>query len=141
MPYPPGERLVTREVVQRAMTVSSQMVVRRLFLAAYDELKQRLTRRLGSADQAADALHETFLRLEKAALAGPIQNPNAYFFRAALNVATNQRIADTRRLDFLDIEELLNIPDREPDPAQTAEYRSEIDALKRALAELPARRR
>ncbi len=122
------------------MTAPSQSVLQRLFLTAYDGLKQRLTRRLGSADHASDALHETFLRLEKAAVSGPIVNPNAYFFRAALNVAANQRIAETRRLDFMDIEELLDIPDQQPDPARAAEARSEMDALKRALAELSARR-
>jgi RNA polymerase sigma-70 factor, ECF subfamily len=141
MPNPYGEGLAQWEAIERVMTVSSQTVLRRLFLAAYDDLKLRLTRRLGSADQATDALHETFLRLEKAAVAGPVLNPNAYFFRAALNVATNQRIADTRRLDFMDIEDLLDIPDQGPDPARAMEARSEIDALKRALAELSPRRR
>jgi RNA polymerase sigma-70 factor (ECF subfamily) len=116
-------------------------VLRRLFLDGYDDLKRRLTRRLGSPDHAADALHETFLRLEKAAIVGELRNPQAYFFRAALNVATNQRIADSRRLSALDIEELLDIPDQAPDAARTVEARSEMDALTRALAELPERRR
>ena len=118
-----------------------QSVLRRLFLDGYDDLKKRLTRRLGSADHAMDALHETFLRLEKAAIGGEVRNPQAYFFRAALNVAINQRIASSRRLDALDIEELLDIPDQAPDAARAVEARSEIDALKRALAELPERRR
>ncbi len=123
------------------MTGPSQSVLRRLFLTGYDDLKLRLTRRLGSADQASDALHETFLRLDRAAVAGPVRNPKAYFFRAALNVAINQRIAETRRLNSMDIQELLDIPDQAPDPARAAEARSEIEALKRALGELPARRR
>src|ERR1700743_318411 len=107
MPNPSGEGLAQWDVIERVMTGSSQTVLQRLFLAAYDDLKHRLTRRLGSADQASDALHETFPRLENEGVAGPVLNPNAYFFRAALNVATNQRIAETRRLDFMDIEELL----------------------------------
>jgi RNA polymerase sigma-70 factor (ECF subfamily) len=112
-----------------------------MFLAGYDELKLRLTRRLGSVDQATDALHETFLRLGNASVVGPVRSPNAYLFRAALNVAIDQRVAETRRLNFMDVHELLDIPDQEPDPERAAEARSEVDALKRALAELPFRRR
>jgi RNA polymerase sigma factor (sigma-70 family) len=123
------------------MTGSSQSTLRSLFLAGYDDLKHRLTRRLGSADHASDALQETFLRLDRAAVVAPVQNPQAYLFRAAMNVAINQRTAETRRLSSLEIEDLLNIPDQNPNPAQAAESRSEIDALKRALAELPVRRR
>jgi RNA polymerase sigma-70 factor (ECF subfamily) len=103
--------------------------------------QERLTRRLGSADLASEALQDTFLRLECAGEIGPVSSPRAYLLRIALNIATNRRISENRRLTVPESEALLEMPDESPDPARTAEARSEIAALKRALAELPARRR
>jgi RNA polymerase sigma-70 factor, ECF subfamily len=122
------------------MTASSRAILRQLLVADYDELKKRLTRQLGSADLAGEALQDTFLRLEGAEI-GPVRRPAAYLARMALNIATNRRISENRRLTAAETEILLQVPDDAPDPARTAEARSDIEALKRALAELPARRR
>ncbi|MEI2417935.1 hypothetical protein V8Z80_17285 [Orrella sp. JC864] len=37
--------------------------LRRYFAERYDQLKHALTRKLGSADHASDALHEAYVRL------------------------------------------------------------------------------
>jgi len=100
-----------------------------------------LTRRLGSAECAGEALQETFLRLEQGGEIGPVGNPAAYLFRMAMNIAANRRVAENRRLTVSETDKLLEIPDEAPGPFQLAESRSEIEALKRALAELPERRR
>ncbi|GGF47719.1 ECF sigma factor VreI [Aliidongia dinghuensis] len=122
------------------MAETSQATLRQLFLVGYEDLKRLLTRRLGSSDLAGEALQETYLRLERASI-GPVRSPRAYLYRTALNIATNRRLAENRHLSVSEVETLLNVADDAPDPAQVAEARSEIEALKRAVAELPARRR
>lgn len=123
------------------MVETGLATLRQLLQVGYDDLKKRLARRLGSAELAGEALQETFLRLECAANIGPVRNPKAYLFRIALNIASNHRVAEARRLTVRETEALLDIADDMPDPARIVEARSEIEALKRALAELPARRR
>ena len=47
---------------------------------------QRLTRRLGSADLAGEAIHEVFLRIERGGELGEVRNPQAYLYRMAANI-------------------------------------------------------
>jgi RNA polymerase sigma-70 factor, ECF subfamily len=123
------------------MAETSKATLHQLLLAGYDDLKRSLTRRLGSADLAGDALQETYLRLEYASAIGPVRSPRAYLYRTALNIAANRRVAESRRLTVSEVDALLEIADEAPSPALVAEARSEIEALKRAVAELPERRR
>lgn len=123
------------------MVETSRATLRHLLLAGYDDLKRRLARRLGSAELAGEALQDTFLRLECAPNIGVVRSPEAYLFRMAFNLAINRRTVENRRLSPIAIDALLGFADESPGPARTAEARSEIEALKRALAELPARRR
>jgi RNA polymerase sigma-70 factor (ECF subfamily) len=123
------------------MTESSRGTLRHLLLDGYDDLVRRLAFRLGSTDLAREAMQDTFIRLERDSEIGPVRNPRAYLLRIAFNLATNRRVAENRRLSTTEVEALIDIADETPDPARIAEARSEIDALKRALAELPDRRR
>ncbi|MGC2780772.1 MAG: RNA polymerase sigma factor [Bradyrhizobium sp.] len=113
----------------------------RALIDGYDELKRRLARRLGSTELAGEALQDTFLRLECGNDVGVVQSPRAYLFRTALNLATNRRVAESRRLTTSEIDALLEIPDDSPDPSRIAESRSEIAALGRVLLQLSARQR
>lgn len=110
-------------------------------LSDYVGLDRQLTRRFGSADFASDVLQDTFLRLEGMPEIGPVRSPKAYLFRIALNIAHDRRRAESRRLTVDEADALLQIPDDRPDAARTIEDRSEIDLLRRAIAELPERRR
>ncbi|WP_349254034.1 RNA polymerase sigma factor [Bradyrhizobium sp. CB1717] len=107
----------------------------------YEGLIRKLTRRLGSADFAHEALHETFLRLDRVTDAEPVRSPADYIFRTAINIAKDRRKAQNYRVSASEIDVLLDICDDEPDPARVVEARSEIEAFKRALAELPPRPR
>jgi RNA polymerase sigma-70 factor (ECF subfamily) len=115
--------------------------LRAALLADYTDLDQRLTRRLGSADLASDVLQETYLRLEGINEIASVRNLKAYLFRIALNVANDRRRAESRRLTVDEVDRLLDIPDDRPDAARVIEDRSEVELLKRAIAELPERRR
>lgn len=116
-------------------------VLRDLLHAEYVDLDRRLTRRLGSPDLAAEALNETYLRLEGMSQIGPVRSPRAYLFRIALNIASDRRRAEKRHLTADQVDRLLDVPDDRPDAARVVEDRSEISLLRRAIAELPERRR
>ncbi|WP_082416884.1 RNA polymerase sigma factor [Blastochloris viridis] len=120
---------------------SGSAVLRDLFLADYKELGRQLTCRLGSMDLAGDVLHETFLRLEKLGEIGPMHNPKAYLLRIALNIASDRRRAERRRLTDAEVDTLLDIADESPDPCRSVEAKSDLEALERAILELPPRRR
>jgi len=107
----------------------------------YDGLIRKLTRRLGSSDFAHEALHETFLRLERATEVEPVRSPADYIFRTAINIAKDHQKAQNYRVRSTEIDALLDLCDDGPDPARVAEARSEIEAFKRALADLPPRPR
>ncbi|KIU44863.1 MULTISPECIES: RNA polymerase sigma factor [Bradyrhizobium] len=107
----------------------------------YGGLITKLTRRLGSSDFAHEALHETFLRLDRVTEAEPVRSPNDYLFRIAINVAKDRHRAQNYRVGVSDVEAILDICDDQPDATRVVEARSEIAALKRALAELPERPR
>lgn len=122
-------------------TQSGRIVLRDLFLANYETLGRHLAWRLGSVDFASDVLHETFLRLERLGEVGQLHNPKAYLLRIALNIATDHRRAENRRLTGDEVDSLLAIADESPDPSRTVAARLELEALERAIAELPSRRR
>jgi RNA polymerase sigma-70 factor (ECF subfamily) len=107
----------------------------------YDGLIRKLTRRLGSSDFAHEALHETFLRLDRVTDVEPVRSPADYIFRTAINIAKDRQKAQNCRVSASEIDALLDVCDDGPDPARVVEARSEIEAFKRALAELPPRPR
>jgi RNA polymerase sigma-70 factor (ECF subfamily) len=115
--------------------------LRQLLVVNYESLSQRLSRRLGSSENAREALHDTYLRLEGAAEIGYVRSPQDYLFRIALNIATDRRRAEARRLSTAEIDSLFDLPDETPDAFRVVEARSELRALERAMAELPERRR
>jgi RNA polymerase sigma factor (sigma-70 family) len=115
--------------------------LRGLLVSRYQDLRNRLRRKLGSEETADDVLHETWLRVHRMADPGPVQSPVAYLLRIASNVAEDRRVANGRLLDFVEVEELLHFADDSHDPARISESRSDVQALERALEELPRRRR
>lgn len=123
------------------MTEAMRAFLRRSLLASYSDLIGRLTRRLGSPDLAAEALHETYLRLEQPGNIGEVANPESYLYRAAVNTAANMKRSDGRHLGEGEIKALLDIPDESPDPERIALARGEVEGLMQALAELPERQR
>lgn len=124
------------------MTDQALSAIRRAFLDRYDDLKARLTQRLGSAELAGDAMQDTWLRLSRAESIGIVQSPRSYLFRIALNVAIDRHRFEQRRpVSTVDLENLLEVPDDAPTPEQTVLARSDLEAFKAIVDELPARRR
>jgi RNA polymerase sigma factor (sigma-70 family) len=123
------------------MSENGLTALRRVFIDRYDELRKRLTPRLGSADLASEALQETWLRLSRLDAQTEVKSPGSYLFRTVLNVAFDQRESAKRHLTAVEVDMLLNLADDVPDPHQITQARSDLRAMKSVLAELPARRR
>jgi RNA polymerase sigma-70 factor (ECF subfamily) len=123
------------------MVEDVRIMLRQLLTAGYEDLKRKLTRRLGSADTAAEALHETYLRLDGAAEIETVRNPAGLLYRMALNVAMDGYRADARWLRHSELEALRGQSEDRLTPERIAEGRSEIAMLETALTEMPERRR
>lgn len=123
------------------MSDANRTALQQFLVVNYANLSRRLARRLGSPDAAEEALQETYLRLETAAVLSTVHNPISYLFRIAVNIAADKRRSEARRLTTDEVDVLLDIADETPDPARIVEARSELLALERALLEMPERRR
>jgi RNA polymerase sigma-70 factor (ECF subfamily) len=123
------------------VSASNRSILQAMLAADYDGLIRRLTRRFGCSDFASDTLHETFTRLDGVSDKTLVQSPKDYLFRTAINVGKNRRRAERLRASAAEIDAILDVADETPDPAQTIEARSEMDALLHALDELPSRTR
>jgi DNA-directed RNA polymerase specialized sigma24 family protein len=78
------------------MTETALAMLRRLLVDRCDELRTRLTRRLGSANIASDAMHEVWLKLARVESIGAIRSPSNYLFGIALNAARDQSLTAMR---------------------------------------------
>lgn len=123
------------------MSESGRDMLRRVFEHGYDDLRTRLVNRTGSSEIASDALHETWLRINRAAPSGPVHSPKGYIFRIAMNVVLQRWQVESRFATLSDAKMAIGIADDAPDPEQAAVARSEMDALVQAITELTPRRR
>jgi RNA polymerase sigma-70 factor, ECF subfamily len=123
------------------MVEDIRSTLRELLASTYGELKRKLTRRLGSADTAAEALHETYLRLDGAGEIEAVRNPVGLLYRMALLAAMDGYRAERRWLRRAELEGLQREAEDALTPERVAVARLEIEALEAALAEMPARRR
>jgi len=123
------------------MTEAGWAALQQRLLLRYGELKKRLTRYLGSAERAGDALHDTWLRLERGGDLARVRSPDTYLFRVAINMARDNLRSENRLVTTSDAQTLLGIADEAPDAARAAEGRSDIRALAAIMAELPPRRK
>jgi RNA polymerase sigma factor (sigma-70 family) len=123
------------------MPENSIPALRDFLVQRYENLKQRLTRQLGSAELASDALQDTWLRLESREKIEGVRNLDSFLMRMAVNVAIDHHRSNSRLLEAEEIDVLLALADPTPGPEQRAVARSEVDALGQALEALPARRR
>jgi hypothetical protein len=111
------------------MADASRDFLRRHYLLAYDELKARLTKRLGSAELARDALQDTWLRLETSPPAAPVDRPYPYLLRVALNLALRSAQRTRENLTLDDARAAIILVDESPSPAQICEARAELEML------------
>jgi RNA polymerase sigma-70 factor, ECF subfamily len=141
----PGEAECTpspSETSSTAVSESRWAALQTLFLASFDDLARRLTRRLRSAELVSEALQETYLRLERGGELAEVHQPNDFLYQIALNIARDHLRTESRRLTRSEmLEAVLETIDVGPTPERIAESRSDMAAMTRALEELSPRRR
>jgi len=123
------------------MSESTSSSLRARMVARYVELRGKLERIVGSRDDAADAMQETWLRLAAMGDTGSVNNADAYLLRMAANIATDHYRHDNVLLVRGEIAELVHVVDEAGDPERIASARSDVQALSLVLSRMPARRR
>jgi RNA polymerase sigma factor (sigma-70 family) len=111
------------------------------FMQLYPDIRERLRRRLGSADLADEALSEVYVKLRTSEKSYSVKNSAAYLFRLTLNAAFELRRSANRAALSHQIEEALDIPDPAPGAGQVAEGRQELELMAQAIDALSDRRR
>lgn len=105
-----------------------------------EALLRFLLRRVGNASLAEDLTQETGLRALGAGAAASIENPRAYLFRIASNLALDHQRHRRQGVELEDAEALGRaVPDRAPSPEAVALHRGELARLLAAVQELPPR--
>lgn len=123
------------------MVNSTRAHLKKIFVSRYTQLLKRLEYLIGSKDGAADALHETWLRLETMTEGGPVANADAYLFGVASNVVVDQFRREQRHVHEEEVDELFQMPDELADPERIVAGRRKVEAMVAILEELPPRRR
>lgn len=104
----------------------------------HQELQRFLTRRVGCPDMAEDIFQTLFLRLAGYQSGEKIDNPRAFLFRTAANLATDHLRSQERRDNLYTADARYeDFADAAPTPETIALSRQQLDILKQAVAELP----
>ena len=111
-----------------------------LLVAHYDELRGSLMRRFGSAGAASDTLHDTYVRLQRLQTVPDLDNPRAYLFRVANNIALDRLRTARREERHLVADELAQEEaSTEPSAEVVLEQKERLRLLAVAIEELPPR--
>lgn len=123
------------------MSDSVRASLKALLVARYTTLCRRLERLVGSEENAADALQETWLRLEALPEGGTPVATEAYLMRMATNVAIDQYRREKRHLNEGEVDEMFEIADELSDPERIVAARHRVEALKTVVRGLSPRQR
>lgn len=108
-----------------------------VYRTTFEDLVRFLHRKVWDADRAHDLAQETFVR----ALDHNPEKPRAWLFTVAGNLARDEARAAARRKRHLALVKSEAAARATPDPAQQLERKHEVQAVKRALAQLSERDR
>lgn len=125
MPLPVAERIMASPVTQ-------------LYIEHIGEIRRFLARRFSCVEIAAELAHEVFIRYMAAMPKSPIENPRAFLFRIAGNLAVDHARANPLKPgQWVDIADCTELASDYPTPERFAMARQELGRLRRAIDELP----
>ena len=101
------------------MVDTPRAFLRDLLTQRYEDLKRKLTWRLGSSELASDALHDTWVHLDdRADRQSEVKSPGAYLMRIAMNMAFDRVQRERRYMSDDEIDALMTeFVDPAPGPA------------------------
>lgn len=103
-----------------------------------DELLRFITRRVSCQETAFDILQNCFFRLAAYMEEKTVQNPRAFLFRVAANLATDHlRSQESRRESAFDEDAFGEFADESPSLEDVVFSQQQLAMLKQALLELP----
>ncbi|MCB4360968.1 RNA polymerase sigma factor [Quatrionicoccus australiensis] len=109
-----------------------------LYIDHIGEIRRFLTRRLSCVEVATELAQEVFVRYLLAAPQRPVDNPRAFLFRIAGNLAIDHgRANPLSAAHWVDIEECADLVSDYPSPERFAIARQEVERLRRAIDALP----
>ena len=123
------------------MSGTNRDALRRSLVLSYEDLKARLTRHLGSAELASDALQETYIRLHQGSELAPVERPGPYLLRMAVRIALRSRRGEKRTISLDEARAAFGVVDESSGPHEILTARHDLEAFRRAVAELTPRRR
>ncbi|HSJ24156.1 MAG TPA: sigma-70 family RNA polymerase sigma factor [Longimicrobiales bacterium] len=113
-----------------------------VYRTTFTDLVRYLHRKVWDADRARDLAQEAFARaLDRGPSDGAVQNPRAWLFRVATNLAHDEARAAARRRRHLTLLKDEATPSSEPDPIERMEQEAREHAARQALAQLTDRDR
>ena len=108
----------------------------------HEDLLRFFTRKLGCRDLAADCAQETYVHLARMGPSVPIQNPRAFLFRVATNLAIDYLRKSRTRGTVLSIEPPPeDAPSTAPSVEAVIEAKQRVARLESAIKELSVKRR
>lgn len=111
-----------------------------LYIEHIGEIRRFLARRLSCIEAAAELAHEVFIRYMLATPELQIENPRAFLFRIAGNMAIDHiRGNHLKPGQCVDIADCVDLASDYPSPERFAIARQELDRLRRAIEALPAK--
>lgn len=108
--------------------------------ACYEDLKAFLTRKFGCPVLAEEVVQETWLRVRRLSQPPVVNQPRAYLFKMATNLAVDHLRAEKARARHISVDAVPeDVPNGMPSPDTVIDYQQRLVILRNAVEELPPR--
>ena len=124
-------------MIGQIMNKKDKSAINSLFQQNNQSLLRFLRRRLGNAAEAEDIAQDAFHNMMRSDNTDTLENPRAYLFQTASNLALNRIRKIRRQTNYQEILEIEQADHLEPPPEQTVAALFDIETITLALGELP----